>query len=75
MVKPSAFCFLLLLLFFTSDEKLVLKAEGKDCHKVWNCKGGNRCWEDCRNKYNGMGQCDLYTAPPVPKQCFCAYKC
>ncbi|OAY42156.1 putative defensin-like protein 184 [Manihot esculenta] len=75
MVKLSTFCFLLLLLIFAPDEKLVLKAEGKDCHKVWNCKGGNRCWEDCRNKYNGMGQCDLYTAPPVPKQCFCAYKC
>ncbi|KAK6288782.1 hypothetical protein POUND7_000323 [Theobroma cacao] len=58
-----------------ANGKSVPKAEAKDCHKVWNCKGENRCWEDCRNRYNGMGLCDLYTAPSVPKQCFCAYKC
>ncbi|KAJ6883653.1 hypothetical protein NC652_030785 [Populus alba x Populus x berolinensis] len=57
------------------DEKLVLEVEARDCHKVWTCKGQNRCWEDCKNRYAGTGLCDLYTAPPVPKQCFCAYKC
>ncbi|KAF9670045.1 hypothetical protein SADUNF_Sadunf13G0027700 [Salix dunnii] len=56
-------------------EKLVLKVEARDCHKVWTCKGQDRCWEDCKNRYSGKGLCDLYTAPPVPKQCFCAYKC
>ncbi|KAG6750590.1 hypothetical protein POTOM_045088 [Populus tomentosa] len=60
---------------FLVYEKLVLKVEARDCHKVWTCKGQNRCWEDCKNRYTGTGLCDLYTAPPVPKQCFCAYKC
>uniref|UniRef100_A0A6N2MD45 Uncharacterized protein n=1 Tax=Salix viminalis TaxID=40686 RepID=A0A6N2MD45_SALVM len=59
----------------SQDEKLVLKVEARDCHKVWTCKGQDRCWEDCKNRYSGKGLCDLYTAPPVPKQCFCAYKC
>ncbi|KAI5566583.1 hypothetical protein BDE02_13G030100 [Populus trichocarpa] len=74
MVKLSTFCFLFVL-FLASDEKLVLKVGARDCHKVWTCKGQNRCWEDCKNRYSGTGLCDLYTAPPVPKQCFCAYKC
>ncbi|KAI3408240.1 uncharacterized protein J3R85_020416 [Psidium guajava] len=75
MAKYFNLCFLLLLLVFQCDEKRVPLAEAKDCYKVWTCKGGDRCWEDCRNRFNGRGMCDLYTAPPVPKQCFCAYKC
>ncbi|XP_031284305.1 putative defensin-like protein 184 isoform X2 [Pistacia vera] len=76
MAKLSAICFLLLVLIvFTGDELLVPVAEAKDCNKVWNCKGDKRCWDDCKNRYNGKGLCDLYTAPGVPKQCFCAYKC
>ncbi|KAJ6694212.1 hypothetical protein OIU85_004949 [Salix viminalis] len=75
MVTLSASCFLFVLLLASSDEKLVLKVEARDCHKVWTCKGQDRCWEDCKNRYSGKGLCDLYTAPPVPKQCFCAYKC
>ncbi|KAJ0013248.1 hypothetical protein Pint_20592 [Pistacia integerrima] len=61
--------------FKFADELLVPVAEAKDCNKVWNCKGDKRCWDDCKNRYNGKGLCDLYTAPGVPKQCFCAYKC
>lgn len=61
--------------FKFADEILVPVADAKDCNKVWNCKGGTRCWNDCKNRYNGTGLCDLYTAPGVPKQCFCAYKC
>ncbi|KAL5768336.1 hypothetical protein ACOSP7_014894 [Xanthoceras sorbifolium] len=78
MTKISTICFLLALLVLNGDGILVVVpiiAEAKDCHKVWNCKGDNRCWEDCKNHYKGKGLCDLYTAPPVPKQCFCAYKC
>ncbi|KAK3200532.1 hypothetical protein Dsin_023947 [Dipteronia sinensis] len=76
MAKFSTFCFFLALLVLYGDVILVVPiAEAKDCHKVWNCKGDNRCWEDCKNHYNGKGLCDLYTAPSVPKQCFCAYKC
>ncbi|EEF49718.1 putative defensin-like protein 184 [Ricinus communis] len=74
MVKFTTF-FLLVLLILASDEEVVMRAGARDCHKVWNCKGNNRCWDDCKNKYNGMGLCDLYAAPAVPKQCFCAYKC
>ncbi|XP_038880492.1 putative defensin-like protein 184 [Benincasa hispida] len=54
---------------------MVLIAQAKNCHRVWTCKGDIRCWEDCKNQHNGRGLCDLYTAPSVPKQCFCAYKC
>ncbi|XP_022745278.1 putative defensin-like protein 184 [Durio zibethinus] len=76
MVKVSTIIlFLLFLIVFISDEKTMPKTEAKDCHKTWNFKRENRCREDCRNQYNGMGLCDLYTAPSVPKQCFCAYKC
>lgn len=50
-------------------------AQARNCHRVWSCKGDIRCWEDCKNQHNGKGLCDLYTAPSVPKQCFCAYKC
>lgn len=35
------------------DEKWVPMAEAKDCHKAWNCKGEQPCWEDCKNRYNG----------------------
>ncbi|XP_050220634.1 putative defensin-like protein 184 [Mercurialis annua] len=76
MVKfPTFFFVLVLLVIFATDENVVMRAKARDCHKVWKCKGNNRCWDDCKTKFNGMGQCDLYTAPPVPKQCFCAYKC
>ncbi|KAJ4719591.1 Low-molecular-weight cysteine-rich [Melia azedarach] len=76
MAKLCTICFLLVFLFFAGEEKLVVNmAEAKDCHKVWNCKGDQRCWDDCKSRYSGKGLCDLYTAPPVPKQCFCAYKC
>ncbi|XP_031284306.1 putative defensin-like protein 184 [Pistacia vera] len=75
MAKLSAIIFLLVLISFNCDEVLVPMAEAKDCNKVWNCKGDKRCWDDCKNSYNGKGLCDLYTAPGVPKQCFCAYKC
>ncbi|PON73925.1 low-molecular-weight cysteine-rich [Parasponia andersonii] len=66
--------FLLILLVFTCEEKVRI-IEAKDCHKVWDCKGDHRCWEDCKAEYSGKGMCDLYTTPDVPKQCFCAYKC
>lgn len=35
------------------DAKWVPMAEAKDCHKAWNCKGEQPCWEDCKNRYNG----------------------
>ncbi|KAK7849909.1 putative defensin-like protein 184 [Quercus suber] len=75
MAKFSTLCLLLIILVIICDERMVQMAEAKDCHKVWNCKGDNHCWEDCKNRYSGKGMCDLYTAPGVPKQCFCAYKC
>ncbi|KAK4799902.1 hypothetical protein SAY86_025267 [Trapa natans] len=69
--------FLILLLTFsgTENEKMVHLAEAKACHKVWNCRGYDRCRQDCQSRFGGRGDCDLYTAPPVPKQCFCAYRC
>lgn len=54
---------------------MLLIAQAKNCHRVWTCKGDTSCWEDCTSQHNGKGLCDLYTAPSVPKQCFCAYKC
>ncbi|KAG6646217.1 hypothetical protein CIPAW_08G178100 [Carya illinoinensis] len=77
MAKLFTFYFLLaILMVIICDKRMVVPMAGvKDCHKVWNCKGGNHCWEDCKNRYSGKGMCDLYTAPGVPKQCFCAYKC
>ncbi|OWM81997.1 putative defensin-like protein 184 [Punica granatum] len=77
MARFITFGFLLVLLIFSGhdDRKRVRFAEAKDCHKVWNCRGYDRCREDCQNRFAGRGACDLYTAPPVPKQCFCAYHC
>ncbi|XP_057498616.1 putative defensin-like protein 184 [Actinidia eriantha] len=75
MRKLVAFCFLLSLLVFISDETMVLMADAKDCHKTWTCKGEDRCFNDCKNQFNGKGLCDLGTAPFVPRQCFCAYQC
>ncbi|CAI0395096.1 unnamed protein product [Linum tenue] len=52
-----------------------MTVEAKDCSIVWDCRGQKQCWNDCKNKYGGEGQCDISTAPGVPSQCFCAYKC
>lgn len=80
LLEPCLSCFVeyclwLFLIFDFTGTRMVPMAEAKDCHKVWNCKGEDNCWEDCKNRYHGKGMCDLYTAPGVPKQCFCAYKC
>ncbi|XP_022932575.1 putative defensin-like protein 184 isoform X1 [Cucurbita moschata] len=71
-LSKMATLLLFLCFLFTSFS---YAAEARNCHRVWNCKGDIRCWEDCKNEHNGKGLCDLYTAPSVPKQCFCAYKC
>ncbi|XP_016900965.1 putative defensin-like protein 184 [Cucumis melo] len=68
--KATLLLFICLLMSF-----FFFYAQARNCHRVWSCKGDIRCWEDCKNQHNGKGLCDLYTAPSVPKQCFCAYKC
>ncbi|XP_020886528.1 putative defensin-like protein 184 [Arabidopsis lyrata subsp. lyrata] len=55
------------------NKKMV--GEAKKCEKTWNCEGEDKCREKCKTLYNGDGICDLYTAPLVPKQCFCHYDC
>ncbi|KAL5566950.1 hypothetical protein UlMin_030115 [Ulmus minor] len=75
MAKFSTIICILVLFCSPLEEKMVTTVEAKDCHKVWTCKGDQRCWDDCKNNHKGKGMCDLYTAPSVPKQCFCAYKC
>ncbi|KAF8401725.1 hypothetical protein HHK36_012671 [Tetracentron sinense] len=56
-------------------ETVVPKVGAKTCDALWTCNGDNRCRQDCVVKYHGRGRCDDYTAPLVPKQCFCAYPC
>ncbi|CAI0451299.1 unnamed protein product [Linum tenue] len=50
-------------------------AEAKECWVTWDCKGQDLCRADCEKNYGGIGVCDFYTAPLVPKQCFCDYNC
>ncbi|CAL1358907.1 unnamed protein product [Linum trigynum] len=76
MAKSSTIYFLLALLFFASLGGAKMTVEAKDCSALWDCsRGGDQCFNECKSRYGGQGLCDLGTAPGVPRQCFCAYKC
>ncbi|KAF5740550.1 hypothetical protein HS088_TW11G00622 [Tripterygium wilfordii] len=75
MTKFCTFVLFLIMLVLASEESMVVMIEAKNCEATWKCEGGDKCREDCKSRYNGIGLCDLYTPPIVPKQCFCRYPC
>ncbi|KAF5951309.1 hypothetical protein HYC85_009253 [Camellia sinensis] len=42
---------------------MVIMVKARECHNTWNCKGEDRCRDDCKKQFNGEGQCDDFTAP------------
>ncbi|AEE74163.1 putative defensin-like protein 184 [Arabidopsis thaliana] len=76
-MKNSSILFVLIIVVFlissSGNKKMV--GEAKKCDQTWTCEGEDKCREKCLTLHNGVGVCDLYTAPLVPKQCFCHYDC
>ncbi|CAN0879654.1 hypothetical protein LINGRAHAP2_LOCUS13194 [Linum grandiflorum] len=53
-----------------------MAVEAKACDvKTWDCKGQQRCFDDCKRLYNGTSICDPPIGPFVPYQCVCRYNC
>ncbi|CAI0449127.1 unnamed protein product [Linum tenue] len=75
MAKSSVLCFLFFLLVISSSGGARIVAEAKDCGATWDCTTEERCWDDCRSRYDGKGHCDYRTHPFAPRQCNCSYKC
>ncbi|CAN0879457.1 hypothetical protein LINGRAHAP2_LOCUS13057 [Linum grandiflorum] len=52
-----------------------MEANAKECSKAWDCEGPNRCYLDCKSRYNGKGICNPPITPFAPYQCDCVWNC